>query len=213
MQNPALPVAVGVYLSPHFGNKTSLSNKIVKALQFDPKQRGCFRRPTLAQIASKLDEHMSVLVEGLNTSLVSCAKLSSRRWCSWDDMGQWKQEELVINGLIHNLLSRLYIDPIQSGETLNSVLNVNWFAGDTCGFWGLSNLEKHQYHPTFSSIILAKCQLISNCHVLVWLCNSKGCLLSVFRSFRYLEKPILSINTTKVCRPSHRSHRKACCPH
>jgi hypothetical protein len=28
-----------------------------------------------AQIASKLDEHMGVLVEGLNSSLVSCASL------------------------------------------------------------------------------------------------------------------------------------------
>ena len=136
---------VFIFLSPHFGNITSLNNKMSKLSSsklnssiffypflcvFDPKQPGWFQRSTLTQIASKLDEHMSVLVEGLNTSLVSCAKLRSRRWCLWEDMGQWNQEELVISGLIHNLPSRLYIDPIQSGETLN----VNWFVWDTYEF-------------------------------------------------------------------------------
>lgn len=119
---------------------------------------------------------MSVLVEGLNTSLVSCAKLRSRRWCLWEDMGQWNQEEFVISGLIHNLPSRLYIDPIQSGETLN----VNWFVWDTYEFYGLSKFGETWVASKIQSIILilmlAKCQLIWNCHVLVWLYNSNGCL-------------------------------------
>lgn len=141
-----------------------------------PNNRAWFQRSTLTQIASKLDEHMSVLVEGLNTSLVSCAKLRSRRWCLWEDMGQWNQEELVISGLIHNLPSRLYIDPIQSGETLN----VNWFVWDRYEFYGLSKFGETSVASKIQSIILilmlGKCQLIWNCHVLVWLYNSNGCL-------------------------------------